>query len=93
MVREIEAIIAEEAGLGGQKGASEETIEVVKEDQVRSTHGDSHLGHFFDDDPRERGGLRYCINSASLRFIPLDELENEDYGQYNRLFESQEGKK
>ncbi len=49
--------------------------------EVRSTHADSHLGHVFDDGPREAGGLRYCINSASLRFIPLEELESEGYGR------------
>ena len=56
--------------------------------EVRSTHADSHLGHVFDDGPKAAGGLRYCINSASLRFIPLDELESEDYGEYVKLFES-----
>jgi peptide-methionine (R)-S-oxide reductase len=55
--------------------------------EVRSTHGDSHLGHVFPDGPPERGGLRYCINSASLRFIPLDELESEGYGDYTKLFD------
>jgi len=50
--------------------------------EVRSTHGDSHLGHVFPDGPRDRGGLRYCINSASLRFIPRDEMEAEGYGDY-----------
>src|ERR1700685_3538302 len=55
--------------------------------EVRSSHADSHLGHVFDDGPREAGGLRYCINSASLRFIPLDELESEGYGEYRKLFE------
>ena len=65
----------------------------MKRTEVRSTHGDSHLGHVFDDGPRAMGGLRYCINSTSLRFIPLDELESEGYGQYTRLFESQEGEK
>ncbi len=50
--------------------------------EVRSTHGDSHLGHVFPDGPRDRGGLRYCINSASLRFIPKDEMEAEGYGAY-----------
>jgi peptide-methionine (R)-S-oxide reductase len=59
--------------------------------EVRSTHGDSHLGHVFDDGPREAGGLRYCINSASLRFIPLDELEGEGYGSYLKLFEGKKG--
>ena len=61
--------------------------------EVRSTHGDSHLGHLFDDGPKEKGGQRYCINSASLRFIPLDELENEGYGQYLKLFEAGQGDK
>jgi len=60
--------------------------------EVRSSHGDSHLGHVFDDGPKEAGGLRYCINSASLRFIPLDELESEGYGDYLRLFETKERK-
>ncbi len=50
--------------------------------EVRSTNGNSHLGHVFPDGPQERGGLRYCINSASLRFIPLEELEAEGYGEY-----------
>jgi peptide-methionine (R)-S-oxide reductase len=50
--------------------------------EVRSTHGDSHLGHVFPDGPRDRGGLRYCINSASLRFIHRDEMEAEGYGAY-----------
>ncbi|TCP36012.1 peptide-methionine (R)-S-oxide reductase MsrB [Sphingomonas sp. BK235] len=50
--------------------------------EVRSTHGDSHLGHVFDDGPRERGGLRYCINSASLRFVHRDDMEAEGYGAY-----------
>ncbi len=50
--------------------------------EVRSTHGDSHLGHVFPDGPQDRGGLRYCINSASLRFIHRDDMEAEGYGDY-----------
>ncbi len=50
--------------------------------EVRSTHGDSHPGHVFPDGPVDRGGLRYCINSASLRFVPREEMEAEGYGAY-----------
>jgi peptide-methionine (R)-S-oxide reductase len=61
----------------------------MRRTEVRSVNADSHLGHVFDDGPRDKGGLRYCINSASLRFIPVDELEGAGYGEYKKLFDQQ----
>lgn len=55
--------------------------------EVRSSKGDSHLGHVFDDGPSDKGGLRYCVNSAALRFIPVEKLKEEGYAQYLPLFE------
>jgi peptide-methionine (R)-S-oxide reductase len=75
----------------GVSESIDDTHQMVRT-EVRSNHGDSHLGHVFDDGPAETGGLRYCINSASLRFIPLDELEEEGYGSYRKLIEAADKK-
>lgn len=60
--------------------------------EVRSKHADSHLGHIFTDGPRDKGGMRYCMNSASMRFIPVEKLEAEGYAEYLPLFENQSSK-
>lgn len=68
----------EPANIRERRDASHGMVRV----EVRSTHGDSHLGHVFPDGPPDRGGLRYCINAASLRFVPRERMQAEGYGAY-----------
>ena len=65
-----------------------DTSHMMLRTEVRSKDGNCHLGHVFDDGPVDQGGKRYCINSASLKFIPVSELEKEGYGEYLELFEA-----
>lgn len=61
---------------------------IYPREEVHSSEGGTHLGHVFNDGPKDKGGLRYCINSASLRFIPRENLEKEGYGEFKKIFES-----
>ena len=65
----------------------EDTSHNMNRTEVRSRVGDSHLGHVFNDGPAESGGLRYCINSASIRFIPYENMEEEGYGFLLSIFD------
>ncbi|MBC8587199.1 peptide-methionine (R)-S-oxide reductase MsrB [Paratissierella segnis] len=64
-----------------------DTSHGMRRTEVRSKYADSHLGHVFPDGPKDKGGLRYCINGASLRFIKKEDMEREGYGEYLKLFE------
>ena len=71
---------------GHVKEKSDRTLGMERT-EVRSQKGDSHLGHVFDDGPTDKGGLRYCVNSAALRFVPVEKLKEEGYEQFLPLFE------
>jgi len=70
----------------GERGQNVDRSHGMTRTEVRSKHGDCHLGHLFPDGTRDNGGLRYCMNSASLRVIHRDQLEGEGYGEYLKLF-------
>ena len=75
----------------GNVNELQDTTHGMMRTEVRSVHADSHLGHVFEDGPEDRGGLRYCINSAALRFIHRDEMEAAGYGAYLDQVEATHG--